>query len=323
MHIGTALRALREDDLAQRQAQKEIEAVARNWREQPLMRQIEQELERFGKGAPWQECTMLSALIGNVEAAAGLIDTLSEPLGRVLEAHPFAHVPMRHQYSNGTALLQLAQVGPAVLVLLAYDESVAVAEPQTVSFSDVERHEIVLAGAADLRIAELVQDHGDRAAIDCEPCRVTAGEAMHFDSSMARICERIHGRMVVLRVARSPLQPGPSRAFRLSDGALVHRASGERVESQREMAMAVLGRMGRVDAAPLLADLTQEGSDHFRWQALRECLALDTATGFAALGRIASDTQDPLAGHAGALRAQLLEAFPQLARIEELETCLV
>jgi hypothetical protein len=53
-----------------------------------------------------------------------------------------------------------------------------------------------------------------------------------------------------------------------------------------------------------------------RWQALRECLALDTATGFAALGRLAATTDDPLAAPAQALHAQLLERYPALAGVE-------
>jgi hypothetical protein len=97
---------------------------------------------------------------------------------------------------------------------------------------------------------------------------------------------------------------------------LVHRASGDRHESRDEMMMALLGRMRRKDAASVLAALTRSGSDHLRWQALRECLALDSAAGFAALGRIATDPTDDLAPEVGALRARLVKAPPQLARWE-------
>jgi hypothetical protein len=53
-----------------------------------------------------------------------------------------------------------------------------------------------------------------------------------------------------------------------------------------------------------------------RWQALRECLALDTLAGFRALTAVATACDDPLAGAAGALRAQLVETYPQLGRIQ-------
>jgi hypothetical protein len=83
------------------------------------------------------------------------------------------------------------------------------------------------------------------------------------------------------------------------------------------MMLAVLGRMGRADAAPALAEMARDGCEHVRWQAVRECLALDTAEGFRTLAAIARDPADSLAAQAGTLRAQLLEAHPQLAILEE------
>ena len=83
--------------------------------------------------------------------------------------------------------------------------------------------------------------------------------------------------------------------------------------------LAMLGRMGRKDAAPHMAELAcGEASPELRWQALRECLALDTQAGFGALSVIAARSDDALCGPAGALRAQLIEAHPQL---QELEPC--
>ena len=81
--------------------------------------------------------------------------------------------------------------------------------------------------------------------------------------------------------------------------------------------MALLGRMDRADAAPLLAGIAQEqGSDALRWQALREALALDTLAGFQALTAIARSDDDALAPAAGTLRSQLVETYPQLAGVE-------
>ncbi len=110
---------------------------------------------------------------------------------------------------------------------------------------------------------------------------------------------------------------GPTREFGLADAKLVHQAAGNVRDSRVEMVMALLGRMGRADAAPLLADIAREpGSAALRWQALRECLALETLTGFTALSAIARSPGDELAPAAGALRAQLVEAHPQLKEIE-------
>lgn len=81
--------------------------------------------------------------------------------------------------------------------------------------------------------------------------------------------------------------------------------------------MGLLARMRRQDAAPAMAEIARgQGSDHLRWQALRNCLALDTAQGFSALTAIAANPADALARPAGALRAQLLEAHPQLTGLE-------
>jgi hypothetical protein len=76
--------------------------------------------------------------------------------------------------------------------------------------------------------------------------------------------------------------------------------------------------MKRREAAPAMARIAREkGPDSLRWEALREALALDTAQGFAALCAIARSPLDPLAGPAGALRAQLIEAHPRLRAFEE------
>jgi hypothetical protein len=99
---------------------------------------------------------------------------------------------------------------------------------------------------------------------------------------------------------------------------VVHRASGDLAASRSEMMLTVLGRMGHAAAAPEMASLAREpGEPSLRWQALRECLALDTTAGFAALLAIARAADDPLCAAAGALRAQLVETHPQLLALED------
>jgi hypothetical protein len=81
--------------------------------------------------------------------------------------------------------------------------------------------------------------------------------------------------------------------------------------------LALLGRMGRKDAAPAMAAMAREaGPENLRWQALREALALDAGEGFRALSGVARAADDPLAMPAGALRAQLVEAHPELLALE-------
>ena len=104
-----------------------------------------------------------------------------------------------------------------------------------------------------------------------------------------------------------------TREFALADGALIHQAAGNPRDSRVEMMLALLGRMGRSDAAPLAAAIAREpGSAGMRWQALREALALDTLAGMRALAALAADE---LHQPASALRAQLVTLHPQLAEI--------
>ena len=108
------------------------------------------------------------------------------------------------------------------------------------------------------------------------------------------------------------------REYALADGALLQQAAGDIRHSRHEMMVALLGRMKRREAAPLLAEIVvEEGADSLRGEALREALALDTAHGFAALCRVARSPLDPLAAPAGALRGQLIEAHPRLRAFEE------
>jgi hypothetical protein len=127
----------------------------------------------------------------------------------------------------------------------------------------------------------------------------------------------VERHLVALRLVRTAAEPGPSREYDLADGALLRQSAGDLRASRHEMMLSLLGRMGRAEAAPLMAAVaTEPGGDSLRWQALRECLALDTATGFRALSAVARESDDPLAGSAGALRAQLVEAHPQLRDLE-------
>ena len=316
MQIDERIAALCGNPSAQRRAQLRAEQAREQWLASAPVADVLAELAEYGAGANFENCSHLAQAAGTLDGASALIEPLIEGMGRALGDEPLAHVPFRHQKNGGTSILQLATRGRAALVLLAYDETTADPSPETVTFSDVERHEIVLAGGADLRIAKLVQEWPDRATIDCENRRAVAGDSLHLAPNEARLSRAVHGRMVILRVARTPPVPAPSRVFSLADGRLMHRASGDRQESQRELAMALLGRMGRSDAAPALAMQARTGSDHLRWQALRECLALDTGTGFAELLRIAQAHEDPLAAPAQALHAQLIEAYPQLKEQE-------
>ena len=134
----------------------------------------------------------------------------------------------------------------------------------------------------------------------------------------ALLFDQVDGALLMLRLQRRHDLMQPKRAYALEGGALLHQASATPRESRHEVAVALLGKMGRIDAAPLLAEIARDETHgaSLRWQALRECLGLDTKSGFWTLTAIARAGADPLAVPAGALRAQLLEAYPQLAEVE-------
>ena len=315
MRIDPQLRALRSDHAPQRQAQIALEAARDAWfggPADPVLR----ELERYGQGGVLDDFPALARLFADTAAAKGLIRSLVDGLLAAVRNNPLGQVPLRHQYKDGLSVLQIAQRGRAALSLIGYEETDI--EPTSACFAGGERHEVVLGGAADIREFALLSEKGDKAAIDCRMRLAVAGEYLHCEGfENTRQVHKVHGRFVILRLSRTEEVPPETRQYSLADGRLLHRASGCRAESQREMATALLGRMGRSDAAPLLARLTREGSDHVRWQTLRECLALGTGQGFKALAAIASDAADPLCAPAGALMAQLVEMHPQLVQLEE------
>ena len=314
MRIDPAIAQLRRDPAPQLRAQAALERVRDRWREEPRVAAILDELERYGAGADVGQCPTLGAMFAAPELARGAVDALVVPMTRALATNPLGHVPLRHQFTGGLMVLQLAASGRAALSLVCYAD-MGQAAARTVCFAGGERRELCLAGAADARFFEILREEPQRADLDCEDRRIVAGDVLLFEGPRhTKIVDRPRRRMAMLRLSRTEVCPSPAREYRIADGAQVHCASGDRGESRDEMAAAVLGAMGRRDAAPVLARIARDsGSDHFRWQALRETLALDTAQGFAALTDIAADTADPLAPPAGALRASLVERHPALA----------
>ena len=320
MHIDPAIAALQADPAAQRRAQAALEEARDGWRSGAAAAVLAQ-LAHYGDGAPIADCPALDDLFAAQGAADQLVTRLVQSMQSRLRAYPLGQVPLRHQYSGGIATLQLAEAGRATLSLITYEHHPELdrTNPATVCFADGERHEFVLAGSGRAQLFEMIEDRGTSAVIDCEQRSLAAGDTLALSGPrVAKQIVGVAGRLSILRLARCGEDAVPSREFRIADGALVHRASGKRSESREELAMALLARMGRSDAAPAIADVTRSGSDHLRWQALRSLLTLDTARGFAELSNIARDPADGLSSAASALRAQLIEAHPQLANMEDI-----
>jgi hypothetical protein len=312
MRIDPAIAALRRDRAPQRRAQAATIAACDTWRARCEIRDLLADFGHYGEGAPLDSCPTLQVLFADGEAAPSLAAALVRELCASLAAEPFGHPPFRHGYDRGMSTLLLARRGRAQLVLHA-------CEPgrrgfDTVSFSDGERREAVLAGEARARI---VRRRG-RVGLFAER-RLALGPggrlALDLNDEALQVLETTR-RLVSLRLHRSAGDPRPSCEYDLATGALLRQTAGDIRTSRLEAMLALLGRMNRAEAAPVMAAIAREPGDaSLRWQALRECLALDTATGFTALSDLARKGDDPLAPPASALRAQLVEAHPELAAL--------
>lgn len=307
MRVDPAIAALRQDRGRQRGVQAAMAAACRAWQTEPEVADVLADMATFGDGAHLADCPALAAVFAGAERAHALVTTLSRRLCAALASEPLGHPPLRHGFDGSSATLLLARAGRAQLVLQAIEPGER--HFASACYSDAERHELVLAGTARARVVR-------RRCFTVHPLALAPGVRLALDVSREALqVLAVEQRLVSLRLHRFAAAPGPSREYSLADGVLLHQSAGSRATSRSEIALALLGRMGRAEAAPAMAAIARAPGDRsLRWQALRECLALDSAEGFAALSAVANSAADPLARPAAALRAQLVEAYPELGR---------
>ncbi len=280
--------------------------------------QLEAELVRFGDGAELEDLPLLAALFDPADDSADLLigDLLAVILAR-LNAEPLSQSPLRFSTDDAHSSLVVARHGAATLVLQAFNGAGLArrVQPDSLVFPPTETYERVLAGSATAARVRVTASWPDRVELELTETALEPGAVAHrLGEREAQFFGHIPGVVVTLKLQRCTSSDTATREYRLSDGALIHQAAGSQRDSRLELAAALLGKMGRSDAAPLLVAMAEEhGSQSLRWQALRECLGLDSAAGFATLCRIAQRAKDPLAVPARALQAQLLESYPQLA----------
>ena len=313
MRVDPAIAAMRGDRMPQRRAQAAMVVAADAWRAEARVAPILADLVRYGSGAELAACPSLARLFDSGTEGARFAGRFCAVYSASLMDQPFGQLPFRHGFDGALSTLLLARAGNAQLALTALEPGDYHAA--SVTFSDAVRHDAVVAGEAWARATRRSPDgllvHRE---IRVEPeCRLTLDL-----SHEALFVSRVERRLVTLRLHRAAAEPDTMREYRLADGALLQQAAGAIRHSRQEMMLALLGRMKRREAAPLMAEIAvRQGPDSLRWEALREALALDTAQGFAALCRLARSPLDPLAVPAGGLRAQLIEAHPRLRAFEE------
>jgi len=319
MQVQPKIMALRRDPSPQRLAQQCLEQALGAWRKLHRLGDIEAELGAYASGIDFDELAVLAGLFGPGTTGSDLVDGFVSAVSAAIRAHPFAQLGLRHFLDERTATLMLARRGSATLTLLAIGgTALPTAPPETVIFTQNQSIERVIAGSARAALVRGAEAPDRRVDLIQQSIDLRAGTVLHRDGSREALqFTRIDGVLVLLKLQRRLPGDEPAREYALTSGALVNQAAGNPRDSRIELAAALLGRMGRSDAAPYLAAIAEEhGGDSLRWQALRECLGLDTAAGFGSLCRLAANAADPLAVPAGALRAQLLEAWPQLTEID-------
>jgi len=272
-----------------------------------------------GTNAPLADFPPLAALFtGDGEAAQAFVAAYAEVLAR----EPLAHVPHRHFTDGINSTLLVGRAGSVALTLVAIDGAGLAAKPppRSVSFSPIEVWERVLGGAAEAEAVTATPTGPDRATLKARPLTLVPGTMLARNARhTALVYRRMPSRLVMLSLQRRARVAEEVREYALADGRLLHRAAGSPRDSRHELFVSLLGAMARADAAPLLAEIARgTGADALRWQALREGLGLDTATGFAALDAVARDPHDLLAPAAASLRAHLIETYPEL---QELMPC--
>jgi hypothetical protein len=320
MQFHPEIRALLDHPERLRAQQAAHQSAWHDWRAAPAQRVLFDAFSAFAAGTALSALPALSALFDGSDRAAGLARGLTRAVLPVLADARFGQVPLRHSTSRVSTTVLLAREGLATLSLVALDGTGLALNPvaQSAAFSPAEEWDAVIAGAGEGRLVERSLIGGAH-SVAVHPLRFAPGLALGRDAEReALLVDRAKGALLLLRLQRRRPGPTPVREFDLADGRQIHQSAASARDSRHEIAVALLGRMGRADAAPVLAELATDvdRADMLRWQALRECLALDTLAGFRALAALACRTGDPLAPAAGALRAQLIEQHPVLAEIE-------
>ncbi len=316
MRVDPTIAAMRRDRAPQSVAQSAMQQAVDSWRAEDGVAEVLDEFEQFGKGAPLGACHALEEVFTGQGNAEQLMHSMVGHFCSAMAKSPLGHPPFRNGYDGRASTLLLAKSGRAQLPLQAREPGTY--EYPCATYTDAVRFDAVIAGAADALIARIVGPR-EKIRFADEPIALKGGARLSFDcNSETLLVTQVEQRLVVLRLLQAPEHPQPGREYCRDTGRLLHQSAGTLATSRREMMVALLGRMQHAEAAPTLARIAlDEGDDSLRWQALRECLALDTANGFAALSQLARNADDSLAGDAGALRAQLLEAHPQLLEWEK------
>ncbi|MES2491706.1 MAG: hypothetical protein V4579_00320 [Pseudomonadota bacterium] len=318
MQLSPELRAMLADPAALQSGQDCHAAALSAWRDDPAVAGVLGSFSAYAHGAALSALPQLAALFSSENGAGtAFAATLVARLLPAPSAAPLGQVPLRHARERRHASVLLAREVDAALTLVAFDPAglLAAPPPPSAAFATGEEWDVVVAGRGAGRLVQS-RDNG----LVIHPLALAPGTALGRDGSReALLVDRAeHGAgLVLLRLQRRLPGALPAREYDLATGTLIHQSDPTPRTSRHDVAIALLARMGRTDAAPWLAEISTETDrgDSLRWNALCQCLGLDTALGFRTLATIASHPDDPLGPMARTLRAQLVEQHPVLAEV--------
>ena len=306
------------DRSAQVSAQRVMTRAATAWRECEDVAPVAKALRDYGEGSALEECAALFELMADPAKAEAFASGFLTAMTAAMAEQPLGHPCFWHSIEGDFTAVHLLHSGQATVSLVVVEADAGSPKTPVVSasFTATERHEIVLAGKAEGEIYSLENQSNLRRNNGRKVFE--KGQVLHLPAWTVRVLQQVSAPLVSLRLSRRP-QPMPvTKQVRLSDGAVLHEAAGEPVDTRHELMAALLGEMRHEEATPALAAFaSRPGFSGARWEALRRTLALDTETGFRLLTRIADDPDDPLAADAYRLRGRLLESHPVLMNLVE------
>lgn len=241
----------------------------------------------------------------------------------LLAADGFARPPLRPVGGGAFGGLLLAEAGPVRLTLLVRPVEAGGGDeaPLALFAPGRVRLRILGTGGAAVRFHHVAvtaaEEAGGFTAAAASPCITGAprplviGETLSLDTGHEAISlTGGSGDVLMLEMAIQPPSPLPVRAYDVASGRLIHVSASRRDSSFRGMALALLGALGRTDAAPLFA--AEAASEDFaaRWHAMRELVALDPAAAYPHLAHMAASDAHPEVRRAAAATLVLFPKEP-------------
>jgi hypothetical protein len=309
MLVHPAIMRLRSDGAPQ----PRVDAALAAWRALPEVSAIAEALAAYGAGEALAPDGVLARFMADRDRAMALVVACIDPMADALRAEPLAQPQFGFSAMPGLARIRLIERGRAGLSLAAFACRAPV-RPASVLLEDGEAHELVLAGKGEAVCYRLAGTELVQSTLACVPGTLIT----RAGADDARQIIAVTRPLLVLQLTLEASNPAPSRELALPSGRLLGTISASKVASQQMMALGVIGALGLRAGLGTMETIALDwraGRD-LRWEALRQVLGLDARAGMALLGTLAERAGDPLGVPAGALRANLLAAQPELAVLE-------